>query len=124
MQASAAASGRLPGHTDLAIDDVAEELGAGHEGWRDVVAQRQREREDRAGHDGRQGQRPDHLAEREPGPRRRGRPEASRSELGMRSSPATMGRIMYGSQRYVKTSQHRDVAVARPLEAERLEQPS
>ena len=54
--------------------------------------------------------------------------EASRSEGGMRSSPATMGRIMYGSQRYVKTSradidEAAGLAVARALETERRQQP-
>ena len=45
---------QVAGDAHLALDDVAQELGAGHERRRDVVTHRQREREDRAGHDRRE----------------------------------------------------------------------
>ncbi len=51
---------------DAVVDDVADELarGAADEQRRDVVAERQREREDRAGDDARQRERQDHAAQR------------------------------------------------------------
>ena len=53
---------------DVAVDDVADELAARHERRDDVVAEGQREREDRAGDDRGQGQRQDDPAERLAGP--------------------------------------------------------
>ncbi len=98
IRARAAASGRLPGHPHLAVDDVAQELRARDQRRRDEVAHRQREREDGAGHDGRERQGQDHLAEGEAGPATKVR-GGLQQRVGIRSSPATMGRIMYGSHR-------------------------
>ena len=71
----------------IVVDDGPDELLARDEPRRDVVAERQREREDRAGDDGREREREDHPSERanERPPRSA---EASRSELGIRSRPA------------------------------------
>ena len=50
---------------DVVVDDVADELGVGRDQRRrDVVAEGEREGEDRAGDDGREGERQDHAPER------------------------------------------------------------
>ena len=72
---------------DVVEDDVADELVVGDQARRDVVAEGQREGEDRAGDDGREGERQDHPAEGREGWAPRSS-EALISELGMRSSPA------------------------------------
>ena len=60
---SAAASGRS-GTPNRDRISVADELGRRHQARRDVVTERQREREDRAGDEGRDDQRQDHPPER------------------------------------------------------------
>src|SRR5690348_6048225 len=58
-------------HADIGVDDVADEVRAGPADQQrgDVITEGQREREDRAGHDARQGQREQHQAGGPPGPR-------------------------------------------------------
>ena len=64
--AYAAASGTLFATPDVLVDHVPDELRVADERRRDVVAEREREREDRAGHDPGEGERPHHAAERDP----------------------------------------------------------
>ena len=73
---------------DVGVDDVADELRARHELRRDVVAERQREREDRARRPppgSASGRTTRRNVGHGPAPRS---PEASSSESGSRSSPA------------------------------------
>ena len=114
---------QVAGDAHLALDDVAQELGAGHERRRDVVTERQREREDRAGHDRRERERQDDPAERDAGARAqvaRGLQQRVRDALEARRRWAGSCTAARGS---VKTSHDRDVAVAGTLQAERLEHP-
>src|SRR5215211_2085153 len=53
----------ISGHADVLVDDVADEVRRRHEGRCDEVAERQREREDRAGHNRWEGERQDHPPE-------------------------------------------------------------
>ena len=75
---------------DGRVDDVADELrlGAAGEQRRDVVAERQREGEDRAGDDAGQRERQDDAAERREAAARRDRATPRGSEWGIRSSAA------------------------------------
>ena len=86
--AYAAASGWLPGHADVVVDHVADELRVRDERRRDVVAERQAEREDRAGDDRRQRQRQDRPAGTSIPARPPRSADASSSEFGIRSRPA------------------------------------
>ena len=90
------------GGDQLAVDDVAEHLGlAADDRHRDVVAERQREGEDRAGRDAGEHQRRDHHAQRRDSRRRPGRSWRRSSESGTRSNAANTGMTMYGNHRYV-----------------------
>ena len=98
--ASVAANGRLLAVPMFVVDDVADELRAraADEQRRDEVAERQREGEDRAGHDARAAPAaasPLRSVRQARAPRS---PEASSSESGMRSSAPYTGTIMNGSQ--------------------------
>ena len=74
-------------HAQVRVHDVADELRARDELRRDVVAERQREREDRAGHERRERERQDDAPERRAAPRAQvGR--RLEHDSGMRSSPA------------------------------------
>ena len=73
----------------LGEDDVADELGVRRDqGGRDVVAEGQREGEDRAGHDGGKGEREHHAAGRSSTDWRPRSSEAEIIEFGIRSRPA------------------------------------
>ena len=96
----AAASGMLPASALLGIDDLAEDQrGRADDLRHDVVAERQREGEDRAGDDARQGERQDHrrgMSGAGVAPRS---PEASIRLAGTRSSAAWTGSTMKGIHR-------------------------
>ena len=64
MVASAAASGRLPATPTSRWTTLPRNWVPDTSGGRDVVTQRQREREDRPGHDGRERERQDDPPER------------------------------------------------------------
>ena len=95
--ATAAANGEVSGQ-HVVVDDVAEHLvGTADDLHRDVVTQGQGEREDRARHDRREQHRQHDPTQGHPRPG--AKVDTSSREFGSRSSPAYIGRIMYGSHR-------------------------
>ena len=107
---------------DVDVDDVADELRARDERRRDVVAERQREGEDRAGRDRGQREREDDAPER---------PAAVRAEVGGRLEQRGRDPLEPGVDRQDHERQPEiredepggDVAEAWPGEAERREHP-
>ena len=94
----AAAIGKSPS-AGVVIDHVADELRVAHQARDDVVAEGQREGEDRSGHEGREDERQDDPAEGRPRLGRQGRRTPPAASRGRARGRRRSGRIMYGSQR-------------------------